>query len=165
MTPILFTVIGEPKGQPRPRAFARKLGNKFVARVFEAGTAEEWKGQIAAAARPHAPASPLYVPVRVDVTFIFPRPKSHYVASNPAKPLRADAPFWHTGKPDRDNLEKALLDALTQLGLFWHDDAQVCCGEVSKIYGPRGGAAIRITPAEVPSAMLGLTAAREVSAA
>lgn len=38
-------------GQPRPRAFARRMGDgKFVARVFESGTAEGWKSLIAAEA-------------------------------------------------------------------------------------------------------------------
>jgi len=52
MKPITFFVPGEPKGQPRPRAFARKMGDKFVARVFDAATAEGWKGAIAAVAQP-----------------------------------------------------------------------------------------------------------------
>lgn len=141
---ITFHIHGHPKAQPRPRAFARKMGDKYVARVFDAGTAEEWKGLIAAAARPHTPPTPLLGPVYVRTLFIFPRPNSHYVANNPARPLRADAPSWHTGKPDRDNLEKAMLDALTQLGGFWRDDAQVCAGEVKKIYGPQPGAIVEI---------------------
>lgn len=142
--PITFRVHGLPKGQPRPRAFARKMGDKYVARVFDAGTAEEWKGLIATAAKPVTPAAPLVGPVFVRTLYIFPRPNSHYVASNSCRPLRADAPSWHTGKPDRDNLDKALLDALTQLGGFWRDDAQVCAGEVKKIYGPQPGAIVEI---------------------
>ena len=105
---ITFQVHGEPKAQPRPRAFARKMGDKFVARVFEAGTAEGWKSLIATAAKPHAPAVPYTCPVRVDVTFIFPRPKIHHIANKPERRLRSDAPQWHTKKPDRDNLDKAL---------------------------------------------------------
>jgi Holliday junction resolvase RusA-like endonuclease len=34
---------------------------------------------------------------------------------------------WHTTKPDKDNLEKAILDELKQAG-FFRDDAQVCSG-------------------------------------
>jgi len=148
MSAITFRVSGDPKGQPRPRAFARKMGNKFVARVFDAGTAEEWKGLIAVAARPHTPATPFLGPVSVCSTFIFARPNKHFVANNPARPLRADAPAWHTNKPDRDNLEKALLDALTQLGGFWRDDAQVCAGEVRKAYGNTPGVIVTIKSAE-----------------
>ena len=56
MTPILFFVRGEPKGQPRPRSFAlrgkggkpilSKTGQPII-RVYESGTAEEWKSQVA----------------------------------------------------------------------------------------------------------------------
>ena len=111
------------------------MGNKYVARVFEAGTAEGWKSLIAAAAKPHTPPVPILGPVRVELTFVFPRPKSHYRTGKNAGVLRDDAPTWHTSKPDRDNLEKAVLDALTQLGGFWRDDSQVCAGSVSKRYG------------------------------
>lgn len=36
----------------------------------------------------------------------------------------------HIKKPDRDNLDKAVLDALT--GIFWIDDCQVCDGRIRK---------------------------------
>ena len=142
---IKIRVHGEPKGQPRPRAFARRMGDgKFVARVFESGTAEGWKSLIAAEAAKHRPAEPISGPVFVDAYFVFPRPKSHYRAGKHAHELRADAPAWHTSKPDRDNLDKALLDALTQLGGFWRDDCQVCAGVLQKSYGPRPGVLIVI---------------------
>lgn len=156
---IIFTVTGDPKGQPRPRAFARKMGNKYVARVFESGTAEEWKSLIATAAKPHAPAEQITGPVRLNATFIFKRPNGHFIANNPARPLRAEAPHWHTNKPDRDNLEKALLDAITQLGVFWRDDMQVCAGEVQKIYGPTPGAIVEICPVNANDSAKGAVAA------
>lgn len=142
---ISFTVRGEPKAQPRPRAFARKMGDKFVARVFESGTAEEWKSLVAYEARQCAPSTPLSGPVRVDITFVFSRPRHHYIANKPERGLRHNAPYWHTKRPDRDNLDKAILDALTQLGLYWRDDDQVCCGELQKLFGETPGAVITIT--------------------
>jgi Holliday junction resolvase RusA-like endonuclease len=145
MNTITFQVTGEPKAQPRPRAFAMKMGDgKYSARVFDAGTAEGWKSQIAIAAKPHQPEQPLLGPVLVNATFVFARPNLHYRSNNPAKPLRDDAPHWHTKKPDRDNLDKALLDALTQLGGFWRDDTQVCAGEIRKVFGSSPGALVEI---------------------
>ena len=139
---IAFEVFGNPKGQPRPKAFARKFGNgQVMARVYTPGTAEEWKSQIAVAAKEFIPFIPLKGPIRVDIEFRFSRPKSHYLTRG----IRPDAPFWHTSKPDRDNCEKAVLDALTILGM-WDDDAQVCCGEVRKVYNDNPGAQIMITP-------------------
>lgn len=132
--PISFFVSGEPKGQPRPRAFARKMGGKFVARVFDCGTAEAWKSQIAATAGLHRPAEPISGPVRLRIRFFMPRAKGHFVGGKPERGLKAGAPTHHTGKPDADNLAKAVMDALTQCGWFWIDDAQVAVLTVVKSY-------------------------------
>jgi Holliday junction resolvase RusA-like endonuclease len=146
MNAICFFVAGIPKGQPRARAFYKPgLG----VRMYDAGTAEGWKGQVAVAARPHLPAVPLDIPLRVTITFQFPRPRSHYRTGKHSAELRPDAPHWHTTKPDRDNAEKAVLDCLTTIGM-WKDDCQVCAGEVRKCYAPvteLPGAEIRIEEA------------------
>lgn len=146
MNPIAFYVRGEPKGQPRPRAFARKMGGKFVARVFESGTAEGWKSCIAQAATPVRPAAPLTGPVMLKLHFHMPRPRGHYVASNPVKGLKGSAPIWHIGKPDNDNLQKAVMDAITQLGGFWVDDSQVALVRSGKIYSTSPGCGVEIIP-------------------
>lgn len=144
--PISFFVSGEPKGQPRPRAFARKMGNgKFCARVFDSGTAEAWKSCIAAAAAQNKPAAPISGPVRLRICFHIQRPKSHYIGGKIDRGLRETAPHYHTGKPDSDNLAKAVMDALTQCGWFWGDDAQVAVLTSAKLYADSGtGAMIEI---------------------
>lgn len=140
--PIAFFVPGIPKGQPRPRAFARKIGGKYVARVFEAGTAEQWKSQIATAWK-ESGATMMEVPAcSVLLSFQFPRPKHHSTAKGVLKP---DAPVWHTAKPDVDNTIKAVLDALTQIGA-WKDDAIVASIVASKLYSPTPGCHIEIHP-------------------
>lgn len=63
-------------------------------------------------------------PFYVHLKFVFPRPKSMVWKTKEMSRI------WHTKKPDRDNLEKAVLDALT--GIFWVDDCQVCAGRVEK---------------------------------
>lgn len=137
---ISFAVSGLPKGQPRPRAFAFK----GKARVFDPGTAEEWKSRIAEAARPHLPGEPLAGPVALEVAFSFPRPKKHFVKAG----LRPGAPTWFCSKPDADNAAKAVMDALTQLGL-WHDDAQVVSLIVRKAFGAAAEVGARITVAQL----------------
>lgn len=133
--PISFFVAGTPKGQPRPRAFARNMGGgKFVARVFDSGTAEAWKADIAAAAAPHKPTAPISGPVRLRLVFSIARPKGHYIAGKMERGIRPSAPFYHVGKPDADNLAKAVMDAITTTGAIWHDDAQVAMLEVRKRY-------------------------------
>lgn len=131
--PITFFVQGEPKAQPRARAFAKKMGNRYVARVFDDSSAEGWKSFIALAARRFIPPSPYLGPICVNAYFHFPRPLSHYGKGKKAAVLKKNAPLWHTCKPDRDNLDKALLDTLKKLGMF-KDDSQVCDGTIRKVY-------------------------------
>lgn len=119
----VIEVSGDPKGQPRPRAFSR--GGH--ARVFDSGSAEGWKSLIAFAAREHLPAVPLSGPVRVDVEFRFRRPQRLQKKSSP------EGVIPHTARPDRDNLDKAVLDTLTQIG-FLQDDALVVEGTIKKHY-------------------------------
>lgn len=128
---ITFFVQGDPKGQPRAKAFHR---NGFT-RVYDPATAEGWKSQIAIAAKPFAQFVPLSGPVLANLEFYFARPKSHYRTGKNAGELKPNAPQWHTTKPDRDNLDKAVLDALSQLGM-WNDDCQVCAGTIQKKYIP-----------------------------
>ena len=133
----VIEVSGDPKGQPRPRSFARKVTaiskktgqpeQVWKARVFDKGTAEGWKSLIALAARDHLPPSPLACPVRVDVEFHFRRPLRLQKKSSP------EGFIPHTAKPDRDNLDKAVLDSLTQIG-FFQDDALVVEGTITKRY-------------------------------
>lgn len=137
-TQIRFRVDGIPKGQGRPRAFIRGRH----ARVFNPKNADDWKAALYLTAQQHRPEQPIDGPVRMELDLFFPRPKRLCRKSDPAGPVP------HTAKPDRDNAEKAVLDTLTQVG-FWHDDAQVCAGEVRKWYhaiGERPGAAISIEP-------------------
>lgn len=148
----LFTVrvYGEPKGQPRPRAFA--VGGK--ARIHTAGTAEGWKGAVAQAIGPHLPAEPYDEPVRLDVDFYFPRPKTFSKRVRDAYGGRSKdipaGPVLHLAKPDRDNADKAVLDALdAKAGIgFVRDDSMICWGTVRKFYhrlGGRPGARLRVS--------------------
>jgi Holliday junction resolvase RusA-like endonuclease len=140
MSVISFKVDGLPKGQPRPRAFARKMGDRFVARVFDAGTAESWKSEIALAARPSLPPSPLGGPIEMRMEFYLPRPKRLCRRCDPTTRIPAVC------KPDVDNLAKAVMDCLTVLR-FWDGDEQVYALTVLKFYhaiGERPGASILI---------------------
>lgn len=148
----MFAVHGTPRPQPRTKSGIRKgKDGRVHSHVYDPGTADGWKMAVAMAAREHLPSEPLEGPVRVDITFRMPRPKSHFGTGRNAGKLKPSAPSWHTqgmGKNggDRDNLDKATLDALTTLGM-WKDDGQVCAGEPTKRYvdpGKRPGAVIKI---------------------
>lgn len=133
MKPLNFFVSGLPKGQPRVKACRRGKH----AGVYDPGTADEWKLYVragfAAVARRKPEDPPLFSgPVAVTLNFYMPRPKANFRANGELKPT---APNYHTGKPDCDNLAKAVLDALTNAGA-WADDGIVCGLRVSKQYGP-----------------------------
>jgi Holliday junction resolvase RusA-like endonuclease len=115
---FMFRANGMPKGQPRPRAFVR--GNR--AAVYDPGTAEGWKGDVARACA-ELEGKALHTPLSVTLTFYMPRPKGHYRTNGTLKP--AAPVYMHDSKPDADNLAKAVLDALTGIRA-WLDDDQVC---------------------------------------
>jgi Holliday junction resolvase RusA-like endonuclease len=121
---------GEPKAQPRPRR--GKHGN-----FYNPGTADGWKRAVQAAfLRERKPA--IEGPVYLTVNFFFHRE---------GIPGRA---AFHTAKPDRDNLEKAVMDALTEIGV-WKDDCQVCAGLTAKYWtSGKSGAEIRVETIEAP---------------
>jgi crossover junction endodeoxyribonuclease RusA len=136
MKTIEFFTQGTPKGQPRPKAFSR--GGH--AGVYDPGTANEWKLLIRHEAQKNAPESKFSGPVRVTIHFYLPRPKAHFLKSG----LRGDAPVWVEKKPDADNLAKAVMDALTDLGSYWADDSQVTQLHVTKRYASTPGALLII---------------------
>lgn len=125
---IDFFVRGIPKATPRMKACIR--GDR--AGVYDPGTAAEWKTMVYLEAKQRRPKEPFTVPIRCDITFFMPRPKSLMRKKD------YDGIIPHDKKPDRDNLEKTILDALTLAG-FWKDDSQVYCGEVRKYYHGKGG--------------------------
>lgn len=55
------------------------------------------------------------------------------MGGNRSNQLSTKAPRFHTSKPDCDNLAKAVLDALSDLGA-WEDDRQVIRLTVCKEY-------------------------------
>lgn len=139
MKTIHFFAPGIPKGQPRARAVRRGKH----AGMYDPGTADNWKSSVRAAVKEVWDGVVIEGPVSVDITAVFPRPKSHFFTGRRANVMRKDAPTYHTAKPDKDNIDKAIYDALTNAGI-WKDDSMVCVGGTSKIYGDRPGASIII---------------------
>jgi Holliday junction resolvase RusA-like endonuclease len=150
MSTLAFTVTGEPKGQPRPRAFARKMGNVHVARFYDSDVADEWKRAvmlaILEAANTHKWTLTLG-PVSVELRFAMPRPKSH----SGAKGLKPSAPVHHSGKPDADNLAKLVMDQITKSGRIWRDDSQVVSLTAHKLWasGNESGCSVLIALAGI----------------
>jgi len=150
MSTLAFTITGEPKGQPRPRAFARKMGAIHVARFYDSDVADEWKRavQIVVLDASIVHKWPLTLgPVAISMCFSLPRPKSHFGA----KGLKASAPLHHSGKPDADNLAKLVMDQITKSGKVWRDDSQVVSLRVEKLWasGNESGCSVLIALAGI----------------
>lgn len=139
---MTFFIHGDPKGQPRPRAFARKMGAKYVARVYDSDVADEWKRAVDQAIAEAFLASDLgkgqesnyKSAFEVVATFWMRRPKLHFNAHGFVKP---NAPIRHAQKPDADNLVKLVLDRITRSDLIWRDDSQVAYLTVAKYWADK----------------------------
>ena len=68
--------------------------------------------------------------VKLHISAHFRRPMGHLKRHNQG--LKTKAPTRHTQKPDADNIAKFVGDCLT--GLAFHDDAQVDCLMVDKLW-------------------------------
>jgi Holliday junction resolvase RusA-like endonuclease len=100
---VSLFVRGAPRAAPRPRAGRNA--------VYHDNSADAWMSQVTmnyVILR----RAPLTGPVELNLQFLFDRPKKDAVR------------FWKDSKPDIDNLEKAVMDALTR-ARAWKDDAQV----------------------------------------
>ena len=128
-------IFGDPKGQPRARAFARRMGAKHVARMYDSDSADVWKLAVDIGIDRELRAHPVTLdPVGafdVNLTFFFRRPKSHYGKGGHVK---ASAPVCHVSKPDADNLAKLVLDRITRGERIWRDDSQVARLRVDKFW-------------------------------
>ena len=129
---IRVFIPGEPMASGRGRA-AVVAGRP---RVFTPAKSRAWGATAAEEVRAawgNRPPIPLGVPVRVDWDAVFARgagrlPRSLGGTAPRSLPLLG---LHRATKPDRDNLDKAILDALVRGGALV-DDAGVCCGSVAK---------------------------------
>lgn len=80
------------------------------------------------------------IPLLLEITFVMPRPNYHFRSNGE---LKANAPKWHTKKPDTTKMVRAVEDAMT--AIVWKDDAIIPMQIVRKIYGAKPGASVRVS--------------------
>lgn len=140
----------DPVGDPRHQSAVRmkNQGKLAIERLrnpkakayfvssYKPDTADAMKAAIAEQVRPLLARTGMPMPwpgaVRVSWTAYFAR--EGYAAA-PSAPSFA---FPHVVKPDRDNIDKAILDALTAAGV-WVDDSRVFAGAQDKLWAAAGG--------------------------
>jgi len=128
-----FIILGNPLAQGRPRFFVRqgKSGGKFVG-AYDPATSKSWKETIKWQVIEQKPEI-ISGPVAMTLHFMLPRPKGHFRTGKNDKVLKPSAPKYHIVKPDIDNLEKAVKDALRSI--CYRDDCQIISTTVTKEYG------------------------------
>ena len=142
---ISFTVYGSPIAQPRQRHTPLMKAGKpvigwggrpvVVNYTPKTAPANQWKTDIKNGALLARKGAALWEgPVRMNLIFYLPRPKSLCRKKDP------DGPVYHAGVKDIDNLYKAVADALEKI--IYRDDGQIAEVLIAKFYhekdrGPR----------------------------
>lgn len=117
---VAFSIPGKPRGWQRS---GTADGRHYVKKETAAEQAFVRKlGSAAMAGR-----EPIVGPVSLTIDAVFAMP-----ASWPSR-VQGMSDVPHVSKPDLDNIEKLILDALN--GVAWLDDAQVCSVAKRKRYG------------------------------
>jgi crossover junction endodeoxyribonuclease RusA len=135
VTGLAFTVHGEPAPQGSKTTGRTKAGATFM-REDNPNT-EPWRNAVALRALAAMNGQqPFAGPLRLDVTFVFARPRSHYRTGKHAGQLKPSAPVHCDKRPDLDKLVRAIGDALTGTAII--DDAAITELVARKHYGAPG---------------------------
>jgi Holliday junction resolvase RusA-like endonuclease len=151
---VSFTLPGEPKGKGRPRAIAAldANGEPYVRLITPADTRAEEDRVRAAFRRAHPDHKRFTGPVLLRFTAIFETPRSFNKALREAA---ARGTLYAIKKPDKDNIEKLIVDALNKIAFA--DDQQVMGGGIKRYGSPAridisfeclGSADVPITPGQ-----------------
>lgn len=132
---IRFTIHGAamPKERARARIVTPKGKKPFISHYTPKETAD-FEKRVKALARAVWPYdTPSERPIELQLTVYIEIPQSW-----PGWKVRAAerAELVPTGKPDLDNLEKAIADAMN--GVVYKDDAQIISSDKVKMYAPPG---------------------------
>lgn len=133
---ITIKVPGQPAGKGRPR-FSSRGGS---VRAFTPAKTVSYENLIALAGQSAMDGQSLIEgPVQITVHANFQIPKSW---SQKKRTAAGSSFIYHTGKPDADNIVKAVGDALN--GIVWKDDSQIAWLGVSKVYAETPGLVVHV---------------------
>ena len=123
----------ELKGNPPTRTAQQKglTVRGGYAHFYEKKSVTQAKSALAWKLKKYVPSEPISGAISIMIEWDFELKKQK-------------VPAWKTTRPDLDNLEKGLLDVMTDLG-FWNDDAQIVIKHTLKKAVPVGDGCLRIT--------------------
>ena len=128
---ICFKVAGNPQPQARPRTFFSG------GRPITFSEKSDFRKQVYAKALESRHTAPLDRALGLVLRFHMRRPKTGHRGA-----------LWHITRPDMDNLEKAVMDAITDAKI-WRDDSLVAFKRSEKTYSDEFvGVEISITELE-----------------
>lgn len=117
-----------------PRTTAQQKGERIIwtgqgpqIMHYEKETVKNVRRIYAEALTPYKPEKPIEGPVELKIVWRYKKNKAG----------------WKTTRPDLDNMEKLLLDTMTQVG-FWLDDAQVVMKATAKTWSKDMGIDIEV---------------------
>ena len=130
-----FTVPGPAVPQGRPRLTT--IGGH--PRAYDPPRSRKYKAKVRAYAQRAGRMEPITGPVKLTLEEYRPIPKSW--SKNKREAARTQR-LLPTTRPDMDNVEKAIMDALN--GLAWNDDAQVVLKVSMKVYSDDPRVAVEV---------------------
>jgi len=140
-TPLDVTLLVPVEAEPKPRPRTAVVFGR--AKVYTPKKALKHEAKIAELAQAQLPPGVIAEPVRLDILFVRQRPQALMGKKHP------DGLLWAPRRPDLDNLQKTVMDALKP---FWRDDALVCCGLPLNCFAEKDGRpriVVRIRSAEL----------------
>ena len=138
---IAVSIYGLPKSLARPKVGSGRsswTGNNALHRYHTYNPSRldqrQFKLAVRNAMHPHlVPNQFMLSPFRIDVTFYFPRPRTHFEGNGQIKEANA-SDFIEVHKGDVDNLLKFVLDSLQ--GVVIHDDHRCWHAAAEKRWSP-----------------------------
>ncbi len=120
---IKFFIPGIPVAKGRPKFST--IGE--IPRAYTPKKTRAWETYFEWRSKPYRPSEPLEGPLEIHLVFSMPRPKS----------LPKNV-IHHIKKPDIDNMQKSVIDALENAA-FFKNDSQFVYKTASKIYSYQPG--------------------------
>lgn len=129
--------VDPPKSTAQAKQFVMR--NKRTGKHFIGRGGDPLKDELVATLLAYQPPAPLDGPLLLWVHYAFP-----WLKSEPKKNRQAGWK-WKDSKPDFDNAQKLLADALTEAG-FYTDDRKVCFSIFTKEFADEPFIGIHIEP-------------------
>jgi Holliday junction resolvase RusA-like endonuclease len=137
---LSLNLNGAPKGWSRAGHRIVKSGKRLFVQTYTPPPMRRYQDSIRKAAQAAMGEHALLTgPLSVSLRFRMPIPKS---GTKAVRAAMAAGEIAHTSVPDKDNMTKAIYDALNKI--VWRDDAQIARGFQTKIYHPTPGVDIRV---------------------